>query len=91
MPIVAKRQENETTGSMLRRFTRMVQQSGVLIKARRTQFFQGPKSERERKLSALYRDRVRKERLRLQKLGIVDEEEIKATIQKLKQRWRTIS
>ncbi|MDP3794364.1 MAG: 30S ribosomal protein S21 [bacterium] len=88
MPIIIKRQENETTGSMLRRFTRTVQQSGTLVKARRVQFYNPPKSKREKRLSALYRQRVRKERERLQKLGVIDEEEIKAAIQKLKQRWR---
>lgn len=89
MAITITRQEHETTGSMLRRFTRRVQQSGALLKARKIQFFVAPKSKREKRLGALYKERVRKERGRLEKLGVTDETEIEAAIQKLKQRWRT--
>ena len=36
--IEARRKDNETTGAFLRRFTRKVQRSGVLIRSRRIKF-----------------------------------------------------
>ena len=71
--IEAKRRPRETTGAFLRRFTRKVQQSGVLMRARKIQFREKPKNKRARRLSALRRERILKERERLFKLGKLDE------------------
>ena len=37
--VEVRRRDHETTGAMLRRFTRRVQQSGILIRARKTRFY----------------------------------------------------
>ena len=36
--VEVKRKPNESVGSLLRRFNRFVQQSGVLVKAKKSQF-----------------------------------------------------
>ncbi|MBI3304919.1 hypothetical protein HYZ80_01160 [Candidatus Parcubacteria bacterium] len=74
MAVEVKRKERETTGSLLRRFTRRVQQSGILIRARKVRFYASERTKRERRLSALHRERIKAERERLRKLGLLTEE-----------------
>lgn len=77
MAVEVKRRERETTGSLLRRFTRRVQQSGLLIRARKGRFYAPDRTRRERRLAALHRTRVRVERERLRKLGLLTEEPVR--------------
>lgn len=74
MTVFLKKKEKETTGSLLRRFTRRVQQSGVLVRARRGRYYQPAISKRQKKLSALYRIKKTKEMDHLRKLGLLEEE-----------------
>lgn len=67
--VYIKKKERETTASMLRRFTRRVQQSGILIRARKNRFYAPKPSKRSRRLRALKRIDLLKERERLTKLG----------------------
>ncbi|MDO8561043.1 MAG: 30S ribosomal protein S21 [bacterium] len=67
--VYAIRKQKETTGALLRRFTKNVQQSGILLEARRTRFFSKKKNKRARKISALRRMKLGKEREKLMKLG----------------------
>jgi ribosomal protein S21 len=67
--VQAKRKQNETTGSFLRRFSRQVQQSGILINARRNRFYQADPNKRSKRQSALYREEKRKKYDKLRKLG----------------------
>lgn len=69
MAIEVKRKDNESIGSMMRRFTRSIQQSGVLIRARKLRFVEAPKTKRELRASALYRNTKKKEEAKLIKLG----------------------
>lgn len=71
--IEAKRKEGESNMAFLRRFTKKIQQSGVLIRARRTRFKTNPKTKREKQLAAMRRKKSLKERERLFKLGKLDE------------------
>ncbi|MFH0852773.1 MAG: 30S ribosomal protein S21 [bacterium] len=73
MAIEVRRKDKETTGSLLRRFTRRVQQSGVLLRARRARFYEKPKTKRRLKESALRRQELRKQRTELIKLGLLEE------------------
>ncbi len=57
---------------MLRRFTRKVQQSGVLINARKKRFHVPVPSKRAVRQQALRRRLRARERLRLEKLGRPD-------------------
>lgn len=69
MAIEARRKENESMGALMRRFTKSVQQSGVLIRARKLKFKEAPKTKREIRASALYRQGKKKEEAKLIKLG----------------------
>ena len=72
--VEVKRRERETTGAMLRRFTRRVQQSGVLLNARKKRFYKGKPTKRVIRDSALRRMGIKKERAKLEKLGKLREE-----------------
>jgi len=73
LAIEVRKKDKETTGSLLRRFTRRVQQSGVLIRARRGRFYEKPKTKRQEKESALRRQELRHQRAHLIKLGLLEE------------------
>lgn len=76
MAIEVKRKEKETTGSLLRRFTRLIQQSGILFLVRKARFYEKPKTKREKRESALRRDQLRKIREKLIKSGQLQEGEM---------------
>ena len=67
--IEAKRKDNEAVGAFLRRFSRKVQQSGVLIKSRKLRFKEDKKTKKEKQMAAVRRAISLKERERLFKLG----------------------
>ncbi len=67
--VEVKRKDNESFDSLLRRFNRKIQQSGVLIRARKTRFFEQPKSRNLQKVAARRRTQIRAEKEELKKLG----------------------
>mgnify|MGYP000008702287 CR=1 FL=1 len=69
-----KRRERETTSSVIRRFVRAVQQSGILLRAKRSRFYEKKKTRREMRDKALHREKVVTEQDKLRKLGLLDEE-----------------
>ncbi|MBI3442469.1 MAG: 30S ribosomal protein S21 [Candidatus Sungbacteria bacterium] len=71
--VEVRRRQHETTGAMLRRFTRRVQQSGILINARRLKSYKPAKSKRQTREHALRREQKTAERMRLDKLGKLPE------------------
>lgn len=71
MSVEVKRKPRESTSAMLRRFTRKVQLSGILLSARKARFQKRKRSRSLRKKDALYRERVKKERERKDKLGLL--------------------
>ena len=74
MAIEVKKRQGESNRSFLRRFSRRIQQSGVLIRARKTRFREKDKTKREKKESALRRIRIVKEQDKLKKMGLLKEE-----------------
>jgi ribosomal protein S21 len=72
--IEVKKRERENPRSLLRRFTRRIQQSGILIRARKARFREREKTKRERRDSALRRVRIGKEKEKLRKMGLLEEE-----------------
>ena len=64
-----KKKENESFENLLRRFNRKIQQSGVLIRARKTRYFEPNKSRNLIRASAQRRSVLREEREELKKLG----------------------
>ena len=77
MTIEVKKKDRETSESLIRRFSRRVQQSGVLLRARRSRFRKDEKNKREKRLEALYKIKIRKEIEKLKKLGKFDDEALK--------------
>ena len=73
--VEVRRRDKETIGALLRRFTRRVQQSGVLINARKQRFYKSPSTKREIHEKALRRVEMLKERRKLEKLGKLGKEE----------------
>ena len=69
MALQIKRKEKETPQSLIRRFTKAVQQSGVLVRARKSRFRNRPQSKKAQKRAALRKEKLRKQYQRLQKLG----------------------
>jgi len=72
--IEVKKRERENSRSLLRRFTRRIQQSGILIGARKARFREREKTKRERRDSALRRVKVGHEKEKLRKMGLLEEE-----------------
>jgi len=72
--VTVQRRPNETSGALLRRFTRRVQQSGILLNARRLRFYAPKPTKRLTRVRALRRVAMARERMRLEKLGKVSEE-----------------
>jgi len=81
--IEVKKKDRETTESLIRRFGRRVQQSGVLVHARKTRFRREEKSKREVRQGAMYKAKVRKVVDRLKKMGKFDEGTFKNVKKKL--------
>lgn len=81
--IEVKKKDRETTESLIRRFSRRVQQSGVLVHARKTRFRQEEKSKREIREGAMYKAKVKKVVDRLKKMGKFDDENFRNTKKKL--------
>jgi len=87
MPIVIKKKDRESTASLLRRFTRLVQKSGVLVEARKNQFYNKKKTRRQLRDGAKRKEALLQERVRLTKLGLLDQGQLipKERIRKMQQ------
>jgi len=71
--VEVKRRDNEGSESLIRRFSRKVQQSGVLLQARKVRFYEPKKNRRKVREEAQRRAELQAERERLIKLGELDE------------------
>jgi small subunit ribosomal protein S21 len=69
--VEVKRKEDESFDSLLRRFTRKMQQSGIVLRARKTRYFERSKSRNLRRRSAQHRAELSKLRDELKRLGKV--------------------
>ncbi|KKT28733.1 hypothetical protein A3G55_03770 [Candidatus Giovannonibacteria bacterium RIFCSPLOWO2_12_FULL_44_25] len=67
--VEVRKRENESAGSLLRRFSKILQQSGFLARAREVRYHTPLKSDYQKKREALRRVRWEKEMQRLRKLG----------------------
>ena len=66
---VTRKDSKESIENVLRRFTRKVQQAGVVAKAKQAQYFEKPISKRERRQKAISKLERRKIKLKKIKLG----------------------
>jgi len=71
--IEVKKKDRETSEGLIRRFSRRVQQSGVLMHARKSRYRKDEKSKLEMRQGAMYKTKVRKVVDRLKKMGKFDE------------------
>lgn len=69
--VEVKKKDNESFENLLRRFNRKVQQSGVLIRARKTRFYEPPKSRNLLRSAAQRRTVIRAKKEEEKKLGKV--------------------
>lgn len=69
MSLEIKKEGRETSQSLVRRFSRRMKQSGILLRARRSRFWEKSKSPQMKKRSALRREQLKKEYEKLEKLG----------------------
>ncbi len=67
--VEVKKKDNESFENLLRRFNRKIQQSGVLVRARKTRFFEPGKSRNLLRSAAQRRSVLKIEREELKKLG----------------------
>jgi ribosomal protein S21 len=81
--IEVKKRDRESSESLIRRFGRRVQQSGVLVQARRSRFRIDEKTKREKRAGAMYKEKVKKVVNRLKKMGKFDDENFRNTKKKL--------
>ncbi len=71
--VEVKKREGESVEALLRRFTKRVQQSGVLLRAKKGRFYSQPKTKREQKVEAKRRSVIRDQKEHLRKIGKLDE------------------
>lgn len=71
--VEVRKRDNESVDSLVRRFSRKVQQSGVLLQARKVRYFKRKKSKMKAREDAQRRSELQAERDRLIKLGELDE------------------
>jgi DNA-binding transcriptional regulator YhcF (GntR family) len=81
--IEVKKKDRETSESLIRRFSRRVQQSGVLMHARKTRFRTDEKSKIELRQGAMYKAKVKKVVDRLKKMGKFDDQTFRNVKKKL--------
>jgi len=72
MTLEVKKEERETAQNLIRRFTKRVQKSGILLKARKSRFYQRSKSRQMKKKEALRREKLKQEYKKLEKLGKIE-------------------
>jgi ribosomal protein S21 len=66
---VTRKDSKESTENLLRRFSRKVQQSGVLATAKQGQYFEKPMSKRDRRAKAIVRRERKLTKAKRMKMG----------------------
>jgi small subunit ribosomal protein S21 len=66
---VTRKDSKESTENLIRRFTRKVQQAGVITAAKQAQYFEKPMSKRDRREKAIIRRERKSIKIKKLKLG----------------------
>jgi len=66
---VTRKDSKESLENLLRRFTRKVQQAGVVAVAKQSQYFEKPMSKRDRREKAIIRRERKSAKMKKMKLG----------------------
>lgn len=69
MALEIKKEGRETSQSLVRRFSRRMKQSGILLRARKIRFRGKEKSRQMKKRSALRREELKREYEKMEKMG----------------------
>jgi len=72
MPVKVTKKEKETVASLIRRFQKAVQKSGILIRARERMYRDRNLSEEKKKRKALRREELKKYYEKLEKMGLLE-------------------
>jgi ribosomal protein S21 len=72
MALEIRKQERETSQNLIRRFTKRVQKSGILLQARKIMFKRRQKSDEAKKRAALRREELKKHYQKLKKLEEIE-------------------
>ena len=64
-----RKKENESVNTLIFRFIKKVQQTGVLREAKKRRFRNRPQNALKRRLSALHREQKKRDQERAKKLG----------------------
>jgi ribosomal protein S21 len=83
--VEVKRKNNESTGSLLRRFSRFVQQSGVLLRKKGMRYEQKTPTDRQEKNRAIMGMHMRALRQNMEKLGKYSEDAFEEAKRRMKQ------
>jgi len=75
MPITLKKRDNESNERLIRRFTRRIQTSGLLLRVKKGQYFEKSKNRNQVKKDALRRLKSRIKNDYLRKIGELTEED----------------
>jgi small subunit ribosomal protein S21 len=67
---VTRKDSKESAENLLRRFTRKVQQAGVVAVAKQSQFFEKPISKRDRRKKAIVRRERKSLKMKRMRLGV---------------------
>ncbi|MBU0613316.1 30S ribosomal protein S21 [Patescibacteria group bacterium] len=71
--VEVKKKDSETSESLIRRFSKKVQQSGVLIRAKKSRFHEPVKNKRKSKDDALRRKDIKSKKEYLRKIGKLED------------------
>ncbi len=71
--VEVKKREGESAESLLRRFTKRVQSSGVLLQAKRRRYYSPKQSKLEAKETAARKSEIMEKKEYLRKIGKLDE------------------
>ena len=69
MALEIKKEGRETSQNLVRRFSKRMKQSGLLLRARKSRFRKKAKSPQMKKRSALRREELKKEYEKMEKMG----------------------
>ncbi|HOB89716.1 MAG TPA: hypothetical protein PLN18_01785 [Candidatus Colwellbacteria bacterium] len=71
MAIIVRKKEGESAGSLIFRFGKKIQQSGVIQETKKRRFKQRDANKRSKRVAALYKARKRKDIEKKKKLGLM--------------------
>ena len=71
MPVKVIKKEGESASAMMYRFTKKIQQGGVLKEAKKRRFHERPKNRNKRRVLALKRETKKEEMLYKKRWGLL--------------------